>query len=101
LPLTVHGPVDVRTTGGDGDGGGGDGGGGGGDDGGGGDGGDGGDGGGGTQSELQSPCGSSPCGTVSLLSRGHASLDAQLRKPPALQLIWFPLPVQPQRSDTR
>jgi len=46
-------------------------------DGGGGDGGDGGDGGGGTQSELQSPCGSSPCGTVSLLSRGHASLFPQ------------------------
>jgi hypothetical protein len=30
-----------------------------------------------TQSKLQSPCGSSPCGTVSLLSRGHASLEPQ------------------------
>jgi hypothetical protein len=54
-----------------------------------------------TQSKLQSPCGSSPCGTVSLLSRGHASLEPQERISPALQLIWFPLPVQPQRSDTR
>jgi hypothetical protein len=53
-----------------------------------------------TQSKLQSPCGSSPCGTVSLLSRGHASPEPQWRFSP-VQLISFPLPVQPQRSDTR
>merc|ERR1740117_449170 len=39
------------------------------------------------QSVLQAPCGSPPCGKVSLVS--------------VMQLYWFPLPVQPQRSDTR